>query len=151
MSVPFLPAQQQQMYQMSMPMLYQRAMGQVPMMGGGGMGMMNMNPMMMGMNGYNPMGGMGMMGLGGMNAMNGMNMAGMRMGMNPMGGVGMGANGMGGGAGMGAVGGMTGMGMARPGMGAVNPNFVRGGLNAGGTGPARTTNRGQHSFHPYAR
>lgn len=147
-----------------MSMLYQRSMGQVPMMGGG-MPMMNMNPMAMamgmGMNGYNQMGGMnGMNMMGGMNGMNNMNgmggmggMGAMRLGMGPV-GMGMGTVGMGnGGAGVGGpvgvgVGGM-GMGM-RPGMGVMNPNFGRMAMNAG-PGPARISNRGQHSFHPYAR
>ncbi|KAJ6543893.1 hypothetical protein B0H19DRAFT_1168819 [Mycena capillaripes] len=150
-----------------MSMMYQRQMGQVPMMNGamaGGMGManggmgtgmpmmgmngMNMNPMAMmgmgmGMNGFNPMAGMaGMNMMGGMNGMmNGMGnmgMGGMRMGMGPIGGAG---------TGMGAMG-MAGM---RAGMTGMNPNFGRVVMNAGGAGPARTNTRGQHNFHPYSR
>ncbi|KAJ7179569.1 hnRNP A1-gamma isoform [Mycena filopes] len=155
-------------------MMYQRQMGPVPMMGntmgggmnggmGGGMGNggmgnagmgtgmgsgmgaggmgagmpmmgMGMNPMAMmgmgmGMNAFNPMAGMG-----GMNMMGGMN--GMT-GMNPMGNMGMGGMRMG----MGPIG------MA----GAMNPNFGRMMMNAGGAGPARSNTRGQHNFHPYSR
>jgi len=147
-----------------------RQMGQAPMMGAMGAGMaggmgagmgnamgtgmpmmgMNMNPMAMmgmgmGMNGFNPMAGMGGMNMMGgmngmMNGMGNMGMGGMRMGMGPIGGAGAGA-------GMGAMG-MTGM---RPGMAGMNPNFGRMVMNAGGAGPARTNNRGQHNFHPYSR
>ncbi|KAJ7477186.1 hnRNP A1-gamma isoform [Mycena galericulata] len=156
--------------QQQMSMMFQRQMGQVPMMGaamgggmGGGMGAtgtgvmpmmgMNMNPMAMmgmgmGMNGFNPMSGMG---VGGMNMMGGMGgMAGMS-GMNNnmgMGGMRMGMGPIGGtgtGTGMGAMG-MAGM---RAGM--MNPNFGRMVMNAGGAGPARTNTRGQHNFHPYSR
>ncbi|KAJ7087272.1 hnRNP A1-gamma isoform [Mycena belliarum] len=116
-------------------------------MGAGGMPMMgmNMNPMMMGMggmgmNGFNPMamGGMNMMG-GGMGTMGNMGLGGMRMGM----------GGAGTGMGMGAMG-MAGM---RPGMmaGGMNPNLARMAMNTGGAGPARTSTRGQHNFHPYSR
>ncbi|KAJ7725022.1 hnRNP A1-gamma isoform [Mycena metata] len=175
-----------------MSMMFQRQMGQVPMMGnamGGGMGNggmgnaamgtgmgnaamgtgmgtgmgnggmgtgmpmmgMGMNPMAMmgmgmGMNAFNPMAGMGAMNMmGGMNGMTGMNpmgnmgMGGMRMGMGPIGGTGTG------------MGTMGAMGM-RPAMaGAMNPNFGRMMMNAGGAGPARTNTRGQHNFHPYSR
>ncbi|KAJ7929138.1 hnRNP A1-gamma isoform [Mycena leptocephala] len=159
------PPQNMSFVNPQMSMMYQRPMGQVPMMGnamGGGMGAgmgngamgtgmpmmgMNMNPMAMmgmgmGMNGFNPMAGMsGMNMMGGMNGMmNGMGnmgMGGMRMGMGPIGGTGMGAMGM------------TGM---RSGMtGGMNPGFGRMVMNAGGAGPARTNTRGQHNFHPYSR
>lgn len=170
MTVPFVPPQQQQANPAA-NMLYQRMIGQMPMMGAGNMPnvpMMNgmgMGMGSMGMNGFNqmgnmnPMGGMGMM--GGMNPMmGGMNpMGGMRMGMGPIGGmnpmnatqmatqVGLGAGGA-------AMGGMNAMGMGmRQGMGnmgVVNPNFNRMAMNSG-PGPARTITRGQHSFHPYAR
>jgi RNA-binding protein Musashi len=140
MTVPFIQQQQQQANQMPMPMMYQRAMGQVPMMGGIGM----MNPMMgMGMGGMNPMAnmmGMGM-GMGGMGGMNGMGMGGMRMGMNAMPGMG----------GMGAMTGMNGMDMNMAMRGAMNQAFARGGVNPAGPGPVRMTNRGQHNFHPYSR
>jgi len=131
----------------AMPMMFQRSINQVPMMGGG-IPMMSMNPiamaMGMGMNGFNPMGGMNGMGM--MNGMNGIgNMGAMRLGMGPMGG-GMGVAGM---AGNGAMNNM-GMGM-RPGMGGLNPNMGRMVTMNTGPGPSRMTSRGQHSFHPYAR
>ncbi|KAH7911795.1 hnRNP A1-gamma isoform [Hygrophoropsis aurantiaca] len=142
-------------------MLYQRMMGQMPMMGNGGMPNMNMmNPMMMGMgmgmgmgggmNNFNQMGGMGGMNMmGGMNPMGGMNsMGGMRMGMGgPMGGMGMVPNAA-------AAMGMNNMNMRmRPGMagiGGMNPNAGRMPMGTG-LGPTRMSTRGQHSFHPYAR
>jgi RNA-binding protein Musashi len=137
-----------------MSMMYQRSMGQVPMMGGN-MPMMGMNPMAMamgmGMNGFNPMGGMNAMNMmNSMNPMSGMsgmgNMGAMRLGMGPMGTGGMGQ------AGAGMVG-MNSMGMGmRPGMtgmGGFNPSLGRMAMNTG-SGPARTP-RGQHNFHPYSR
>ncbi|KAI0655288.1 hypothetical protein C8Q70DRAFT_437065 [Cubamyces menziesii] len=127
--------------------LYTRMITQIggmnPMMGG-------MNPAMMGGQ-YGPgamggaAGGMGMRGMGG----------------GPMGGMGMGG-GMGGGPGMGAgrggpgMGGPGGMGMQN-GPGSLGPNVPRGPRNApptgpsGGVGPQRAGQRGQHSYHPYAR
>ncbi|KAF5375350.1 hypothetical protein D9615_008024 [Tricholomella constricta] len=143
--------QQQQPNQMSM--MFQRPIGQVPMMGAN-MPMMNMNPMAMaamgmGMGGFNPMAagmnGMNMMGgmngmnsmggamnsMGNMNAMSGMgNMGAMRLGMGPMGmaGTGMGAGGMGTG-GMGA----GGMGAGMGGTGMVGAGGM-GGMNAMGMG-----------------
>ncbi|KAG6811954.1 hypothetical protein H0H92_005118 [Tricholoma furcatifolium] len=118
-------------------------------MAGGG----QMNPAMMG--GMNPMmaaAGMGGAGFGG----------GMRPGMGMgMGGGGMGM-GMGGGAGGAGMGGGMGRGMGG-GPGAMGPNVPRGPRGAGGgatptgpmggsgTGPQRSGQRGQHSFHPYAR
>ena len=163
MNVPFVPPQQQA-NPAATNMLYQRMMGQMPMMGASNMANMPMMNGMgmgmggMGMGGFNqmagmtPMGGMGMM--GGMNPMmGGMNpMGNMRMGMGPMGMAGIAAQGGMGGAGMGGMGGMA-MGL-RQGMGgntgAVNPNFNRMAMNSG-PGPARATSRGQHSFHPYSR
>ncbi|KAK7061327.1 hypothetical protein R3P38DRAFT_2828878 [Favolaschia claudopus] len=123
-------------------------MNPMAMMGMGGMGMMGMN----GMNGgFNPMAS----GMGGMNNM--MNGMGGMMNMNGMGGMGnMGMGGMNamrmgmGGAGMmGAMGSMANMGGMR-----MNPNFrmvMNAAGGATGAGPARTTNRGQHNFHPYSR
>jgi RNA-binding protein Musashi len=149
-NIPF-PSQQPN----PMSILYQRSLGQVPMMGGG-MPIMNLNPMAMamgmGMNGYNPMGGMnGMNLMGGVNPMNNMNgmanMGALRLGMGPMGGAGL----MSGIVGGSSVGGMNGMGVGvAAGMSGVNPNFGRAMVNTG-PGPSRITNRGQHNFHPYAR
>ncbi|KAJ6510270.1 hnRNP A1-gamma isoform [Mycena vitilis] len=161
-----------------MPMMFQRPMGQVPMINGGmgagmgagmgsgmgagmanggmGTGMpmmgMNMNPMaMMGMGGMGMNGFNPMAGMGGMNMMGGMN--GMNGMMNGMGNMGMGAMRMGMGPIGGAGTGMGVMGMAgmRPGMAGMNPNFGRMVMNTGGAGPARTNSRGQHNFHPYSR
>ncbi|KAF8064160.1 hnRNP A1-gamma isoform [Lyophyllum atratum] len=174
----FAPQQQQQQQPNQMSMMFQRPMGQVPMMNAN-MPMMNVNPMAMaamgmGMGGFNPMAGMNgmnnmgaMNGMANMNAMSGMgNMGAMRLGMGPMGmgGTGMGTAGMGAGMtgtgmGTGAMGGMNAMGMGMRqnmtgmGGGAVNPNFGRMAMNAAtaGPGPARVTSRGQHSFHPYSR
>jgi len=172
MNVPFVPPQQQA-NPAAATMLYQRMIGQVPMMAGGNIANMPMMNGMgmgmggMGMGGYNqmagmnPMAGMGMM--GGMNPMMaGMNpMGNIRMGMGPMGGLaGMPTGQMAAQGGMGSavagvgMGGMGGMGMGmRQGiggnMGAVNPNFNR--MMSSGPGPARTTSRGQHNFHPYSR
>ncbi|KAG6890067.1 hypothetical protein C0992_003165 [Termitomyces sp. T32_za158] len=126
-------------------------------MAGGG----QMNPAMMGMN---PMmaaaAGMGGAGFGGMRP---------GMGMGMTGGMGM-AGGMGGGAmtGGGMTGGGMGGGVGRGnamggGAGTMGPNVPRGPrgagggatptgpMGAGGTGPQRSGQRGQHSFHPYAR
>ncbi|KAG6852363.1 hypothetical protein C0991_000363 [Blastosporella zonata] len=115
------------------------------MAGGGG----QMNPAMMGA--MNPM----------MAAATGMGGAGFAGGMRP--GMGMG---MGGGMGMGAMAGGMGGGMGRggavAGAGGMGPNIPRGPrgagggpptgpMGAGGTGPQRSAQRGQHSFHPYAR
>ncbi|KAE9393984.1 hypothetical protein BT96DRAFT_202014 [Gymnopus androsaceus JB14] len=176
-NVPFMSQQQNPMSNM----MFQRSMGQIPMMGGG-MPMMNMNPMaMMGMNmnmqNMNPManmmgsgmgamgggGGMGgmngMMGGGGMNNMNAMNPMGnpaaMRLGMGPMGGAGSmnpAAAMMGNASGMGGAGAMMQM---RPGTNAMAGGMVtpfgRMAANAAGPGPMRLNSRGQHSFHPYSR
>ncbi|KAG5638412.1 hypothetical protein H0H81_000189 [Sphagnurus paluster] len=161
-NIPFTPQQQQQQQPNQMAMMFQRPMGQVPMMGGN-MPMMNMNPMMaamgMGMGGFNPMGGMGGMnmmagmngmnnmgaaGMGGMGNMNAMgggmaNMGAMRLGMGPMGmGTGMGAGGMGTGmAGTGMAGGMGNMAAMAMGM---RPNMS--GMSAGAVNPnfGRTIN-----------
>lgn len=75
------------------------------------------------------------------------------MGMRGMGGGGMGGMGMGGGRGAG----MNGPGMGVPtGPASLGPNVPRGPRNAptgpsGGVGPQRAGQRGQHSYHPYAR
>ncbi|KAI9059050.1 RNA-binding domain-containing protein [Trametes sanguinea] len=132
--------------------LYTRMISQIggmnPMMGA-------MNPAMMG--GQYGAGGMGAGGAAG-----GMGMRG--MGGGPMGGMGMGG-GMGGGAGMGVgrggpgMGGPGGAGMGmQNGPGSLGPNVPRGPRNAapptgpsGGVGPQRAGQRGQHSYHPYAR
>lgn len=151
--IPFIPQQQQNPLSF---LSFQRPGGQVPLMGGG-MPMMNMNPMAMslGMQGFNQLNGMNMMGMNGMNAMGMMgnmsgmpgvgNMGAMRLGMGPMGGVG--------GSGSAGAGGGTG-GMGRLGMmggaAAMNAGYGRAGLNMG-VGPSRVTSRGQHNFHPYTR
>ncbi|KAG1768808.1 hypothetical protein EDD22DRAFT_949260 [Suillus occidentalis] len=127
------------------------------MAGGGGMmaGMgMGMNPGMT--PGINPgmMGGMGGYGGGG---------AGMGMGRGGMGSPAM-AGGMGGGPGMGGGMGRGGQGMggggAPTGPASLGPNVPRGprGAQGGpggpgglGVGPQRAGQRGQHSYHPYAR
>ncbi|KAG6884919.1 hypothetical protein C0993_007286 [Termitomyces sp. T159_Od127] len=135
-------------------------------MAGGG----QMNPAMMGMN---PMmaaaAGMGGAGFGGMRPGMGMGMGGGMgmaggMGGGGMSGGGMGGSGMGGGGvggGMGGVG--RGNAMGGGGAGTMGPNVPRGPrgagggatptgpMGAGGTGPQRSGQRGQHSFHPYAR
>ncbi|KAI0771699.1 hypothetical protein BD413DRAFT_613191 [Trametes elegans] len=122
--------------------LYTRMISQIggmnPMMGA-------MNPAMMGGQYGGGPGGMGMRGMGG----------------GPMGGMGMGAGmggGMGAGLGMGAGRGGAGMGPgANMGPGSLGPNVPRGPRNApptgpsGGVGPQRAGQRGQHSYHPYAR
>ncbi|KAI8984852.1 hypothetical protein BD414DRAFT_537300 [Trametes punicea] len=82
------------------------------------------------------------------------------MGMRGMGGMGMGG-GMGGGPAMGVgrggpgMGGAGGMGM-QSGPGSLGPNVPRGPRNAptgprDSVGPQRAGQRGQHSYHPYAR
>ncbi|KAG2751007.1 RNA-binding domain-containing protein [Suillus brevipes Sb2] len=127
------------------------------MAGGGGMmaGMgMGMNPGMT--PGINPgmMGGMGGYGGGG---------AGMGMGRGGMGSPAM-AGGMGGGPGMGGGMGRGGQGMGGGGTptgpASLGPNVPRGprGAQGGpggpgglGVGPQRAGQRGQHSYHPYAR
>jgi len=165
MNVPFVPPQQAN--PAAANMLYQRMMGQMPLMPGGnipnipmmnGMGV-GMGMGGMGMNAYNQMGGMNpMAGIGLMGGMNPMMaalnpMGNMRMGMGPMGGMaGIAAQGgMGTAVGSTGMASMNGMGMGmRQGMGVVNPNFNRMAMYSG-PGPARTTSRGQHSFHPYGR
>ncbi|CDO76349.1 hypothetical protein BN946_scf185011.g13 [Trametes cinnabarina] len=124
--------------------LYTRMISQIggmnPMMGG-------MNPAMMGgqygAGGMGP-GGMGVRGMGGA----------------PMGGMGMGAGaGMGVGRGGPGMGGPGGAGMGIPtGPASLGPNVPRGPRNSapptgpsGGVGPQRAGQRGQHSYHPYAR
>ncbi|KAF8990265.1 hypothetical protein BDQ17DRAFT_1372173 [Cyathus striatus] len=143
------------MQQNPMSMLFQRSMGQIPMIGGN-IPMMNMNPisMMGGINGFNSMGGINTMGmLGNMNSMGGLGVGSARLGMGPM-GSGMSGIGMIGPAGGNGMNGMNGMGMGmRPGLGGIvgvsNGNFGRA-LNTG-PGPARMSGRGQHNFHPYSR
>ncbi|KAJ3475929.1 hypothetical protein NLI96_g11507 [Meripilus lineatus] len=115
------------------------------------------------MGGMNPMmGNMNMMGNGmgggyGGGMSGGMGMP--RMGGNPMGGGGM-MVGMGMGGGMGMNRGGPGMGQMGGGMmgGQMNANIPRGPRGAptgpgggAGVGPQRVGQRGQHSFHPYAR
>ncbi|KAJ4481067.1 hnRNP A1-gamma isoform [Lentinula aciculospora] len=90
-NIPFIPQQQNPMSNM----LFQRSVGQMPMMGSG-MPMMNVNPMaMMGMNmqNFNPMAniigaGMGTNGSTGVGSMSGMSGMNMMSGMNGIGGVG---------------------------------------------------------------
>ncbi|VDC03169.1 unnamed protein product [Peniophora sp. CBMAI 1063] len=95
--------------------------------------------------GMGPMGAGGMGGMG--NTMNaGMGMGGMAAGMGGMNAGMMGGMAMGGMRPMGGMGMMNGMGMMGAGRGA-----GRGAGMAQGPGPARVMNRGQHSFHPYAR
>ncbi|KAF9074528.1 hypothetical protein BDP27DRAFT_1259161 [Rhodocollybia butyracea] len=126
-NIPFIPQQQNPMSNM----MFQRSMGQMPMMGNG-MPMMNMNPMsMMGMNmmqNFNPMAA-GMIGGGGMNG----------MGL----GAGGGGGGMGGMANMMAGGGLGGMGSGMNNMNAMNvgnPGAMRLGMgpigNTAGMNPA---------------
>lgn len=107
------------------------------------LGMMNMNQMMgMGFNGLN-MGssvpGMNPMGVGMDGIFNIGNMGGIRLGMGPIGGLGIGA------------------GLALPTAlrNTPQPNGLRpagmGRVTGSALGPSRTTSRGHHSFHPYAR
>jgi RNA-binding protein Musashi len=137
----------------AMSLMFQRSMGQIPMIGGG-IPMISMNPMAMamgmGMNAFNPMGGMGGMnmmgGINGAGTLNGVgNMGAMRLGMGPIG------TGVTGNTPMN----INGMGMVmRPGMNALGSlggtSMGRMAMNTG-PGPSRMTSRGQHSFHPYAR
>ncbi|KAM5540712.1 hypothetical protein V8D89_005743 [Ganoderma adspersum] len=102
-----------------------------------------------GMNPAAMMGGMNPAMMGGQYGGQGMGGMGMRGGP-MMGGPGMGGMGMGRGGGMGG-----GMGMQN-GPGSLGPNVPRGPRNAptgpsGGVGPQRAGQRGQHSYHPYAR
>ncbi|KAG6331897.1 hypothetical protein ID866_7193 [Astraeus odoratus] len=134
--------------------------------GAGMMGGMGMNPMMGGMGGGNfgggfagGMGGMGR-GMGGMGMGSGMgaNMGGgMSSGMNGQGGSNMGS-GMSGGMGRGGQGAVQGSPPTGP--NGLGPNVPRGprgaqggpgGPSGPGVGPQRAGQRGQHSYHPYAR
>ncbi|KAH8831125.1 hnRNP A1-gamma isoform [Flagelloscypha sp. PMI_526] len=135
------------------------AMGMNPMMnmnamnGMGGMGMgaaaMGMNPMMNGMAGM--MQGMPNMGMMGAAAAGGGAAAGGQVGMTGIAGagagIGRGAGVVGAGA-MGTIPGMQRQGVAAAGV-AGNGGVQR--MASGGVGPARTTQRGQHNFHPYSR
>lgn len=110
-------------FQNPMQMLFQQQMSR---MMPGNMGMMQMNPvMMMGMGGMNPMSAMNAMGMPGMNMMGNMNMLG-AMRMNMLGGNGAQWAGS-------------------------NNQTSSAGSTTGRVGPQRTTNRGQHQFHPYTR
>lgn len=174
-SIMGFPTPQQPIIPAQIPLVYQRMVGQMPMIGAG-MPSLGMNPMSMGM-------GMGMGGMG---------MGGMGMGMNNMGmgmGMGMGMPGGGGMIGMGATSppiagdfgripgagmrmGMGPMSMVSPmgaraimthaGMGMPQGMGMMGGMRQfargrggpmvnTGVGPTRNMNRGQHGFHPYAR
>ncbi|KAH7868309.1 uncharacterized protein C8R40DRAFT_845610 [Lentinula edodes] len=133
-NIPFIPQQQNPMSNM----MFQRSMGQIPMMGPG-IPMMNVNPMgMMGMNmqSFNPMasmmsgGGMGTSGGAGMGGVGGMNMMG---GMNGMGGVG-GINALNAMNAMGNPGAMR-LGMGPIGAtGGMNQSTMMGGSGMGGVG-----------------
>ncbi|KAI6160516.1 heterogeneous nuclear ribonucleoprotein HRP1 [Pisolithus thermaeus] len=108
------------------------------------MGGMSMNPMMGGMGGGGFGGGFGGA-MGGMGR--GMGSMGMSGGMGSNMGGGMG----GGGTGMGGGGGVSGGGMGRGSQGATQGGPPTGGPGGPGVGPQRAAQRGQHSYHPYAR
>ena len=116
-------------------MLNPRFLNQMPL------GMMNMNQMMgMGFNGLNMGSVPGMNPMGGMDGMfNFGNMGGIRLGMGPIGGLGIG----------------TGLALPTVLRSTPQPNGLRpagmGRITGTSIGPSRTTSRGHHSFHPYAR